>query len=166
MFETAPALTGRRRRTTSFREKHMKRGIKLAFAVLALGAAGVAQAFNIKASSENPMEPVDALRSATQQAASAVGASIPDDPNIKVTVFTRAQPSKIGQGQYIYLHRIELRRAFNGPTPPYPFAGWLPIQTTEHYGVGDEKEVREELDAVLRKFFTEVKAIDPNVGIK
>ena len=144
----------------------MKREYKLAFAVLALGVAGAAQAFNIKATSENPMEPVDALRAATEQAAAAVGAAIPDNPNIKVTVFTRAQPSKIGQNQYIYLHRIELRRAFNGPTPPYPFAGWLPIQTTEHYGVGDEKEVRDELDQVLHKFFTEVKAIDPKVGIK
>jgi len=144
----------------------MKRGVKAALVVLAWAAAGAAQAFNIKATSENPMESVDALRASTQQAAAAVGAAIPDDPNIKITVFTRAQPSKIGQNQYIYLHRIELRRAFNGPTPPYPFAGWLPIQTTEHYGVGDEKEVRDELDKVLHTFFTEVKAIDPKVGIK
>ncbi|MBV8063562.1 MAG: hypothetical protein JOY51_08200 [Nevskia sp.] len=144
----------------------MKRGYKAALVVLTWAAAGAAQAFNIKATSENPMESVDALRAATLQAASAVGVAIPDNPNIKVTVFTRAQSSKIGQGQYIYLHRIELRRAFNGPTPPYPFAGWLPIQTTEQYGVGDEKQVSADLDAVLKKFFTEVKAIDPNVGIK
>jgi hypothetical protein len=142
----------------------MKRGIQLAFAVLALGAAGAAQAFNIKATSENPMMSVDALRSATVQAAA--GVAIPDDPNVKVTVFSRAVPSKIGQNQLIYLHRIELRRAFNGPTPPYPFAGWLPIETVERYGVGDDKEVRDELDHVLHDFFTKVKAIDPNVGIK
>lgn len=142
----------------------MKRGIKLAFAVLAFGAASAAQAFNISARSENPMMSVDALRSATVQAAA--GVAIPDDPNIKVTVFSRAIPSKIGQNQLIYLHRIELRRAFNGPTPPYPFAGWLPIETVERYGVGDDKEVRDELDHVLRDFFAKVKAIDPNVGIK
>ncbi len=142
----------------------MKRGIQLAVAVLALGAAGAAQAFNIKATSENPMMSVDALRSATVQAAA--GVAIPDDPNIKVTVFSRAVPSKIGQNQLIYLHRIELRRAFNGSTPPYPFAGWLPIETVERYGVGDDKEVRDELDHVLHDFFVKVKAIDPNVGIK
>jgi hypothetical protein len=142
------------------------RGIKLAFAVLALAAAGAAQAFNIKATSENPMESADALRSATQQAAAAAGVAIPDNPNIKVTVFTRAVPSKIGQGQYIYLHRVELRRAFSGVTPPYPFSGWLPIQTTERYGVGSDQEVRGELDHVLNEFFTKVKAIDPNVGIQ
>jgi hypothetical protein len=144
----------------------MKRGIKLAFVVLAWAAAGAAQAFNIKAASENPMESVDALRAATQQAAAAAGVAIPDSADIKVTVFTRAQPSKIGQGQYIYLHRIELRRAFNAMTPPYPFAGWLPFETVERYGVGSDQEVRGELDHVLNEFFTKVKAIDPNVGIK
>lgn len=144
----------------------MKRGIKLACVVLAWAAAGAAQAFNISAKSENPLTSVDALRAATQQAAAAVGSSIPDNPDVKVTVFTRAQPSKIGQNQYIYLHRIELRRAFNAMTPPYPFAGWLPIQTTERYGVGSDQEVRGELDHVLNEFFTKVKAIDPNVGIK
>jgi hypothetical protein len=144
----------------------MRRGIKLLFVVLAWTAAGAAQAFNIKATSENPMEPVDALRAATQQAAAAVGSSIPDNADVKVTVFSRAIPSKIGQNQYIYLHRIELRRAFNAMTPPYPFAGWLPIQTVERYGVGSDQEVRSELDHVLQDFFTKVKAIDPNVGIK
>jgi hypothetical protein len=144
----------------------MKREYKMAIAVLALVVAGAAQAFNIKAASENPMESADALRAATQQAAAAAGVSIPDSADVKVTVFTRAVPSKIGQGQYIYLHRIELRRAFNAMTPPYPFAGWLPIQTTERYGVGSDQEVRGELDRVLNEFFTKVKAIDPNVGIK
>ena len=144
----------------------MKRGYKLAFVVLAWTAAGAAQAFNISAKSENPMIAQDGLRSATLQMASQVGSSIPDNADVKVTVFTRAMPSKIGTGQYIYLHRIELRRAFNAATPPYPFAGWLPIQTVERYGVGDDKEVRDELDHVLRDFFTEVKAIDPKVGIR
>ncbi|HZR35900.1 MAG TPA: hypothetical protein VFA75_11030 [Nevskia sp.] len=144
----------------------MRRGYKLAFAILAFGAAGAAQAFNISAKSENPMIGQDGLRSATQQMASQVGSRIPDNADVKVTVFSRAQPSKIGQNQYIYLHRIELRRAFNAMSPPYPFAGWLPIETVERYGVGDDKEVRDELDHVLNEFFTKVKAIDPNVGIK
>ncbi len=143
----------------------MKRRYKLALVVLACAAAGAAQAFTISAKSENPLVTEDALRNATQQVAAEIGNRIPDSPDIKVTVFTRAVPTKQGQGRYVYLHRIELRRAFNAG-PPYPYAGWLPIDSKEQYGVGSEAEVRAALDQSLRAFFTELKPVDPNVGFK
>jgi hypothetical protein len=133
--------------------------------VLALGTAGAAQAFTISAKSENPLVTEDALRNATQQVAAEIGNRIPDSPDVKVTVLTRAVPSKQAQGRYVYLQRIELRRAFNAGAP-YPYAGWLPIETEERYGVGSEAEVRAALDQALRAFFTELKPVDPNVGFK
>lgn len=141
------------------------RGIKLAVLFLAVAFASAAQAFTISARSENSLVPESALRAATQQAAAAVGNRIPDDPNVKVTVFTRAEPSKAVAGGYLYLHRIELRRAFNAGAP-YPFAGWLPIHTVERYGDGSDKQTRDALDQALRDFFSDLKNIDPAVGIK
>jgi hypothetical protein len=141
----------------------MMRGIKLAVLSMVLAVAGAAHAFNITAKSENPALGEPALRAAAQQAAANSGARIPDDPNVKVWVYSHAHPSKIGQNQLIYLHRIQLRRAFNAGAP-YPYAGWLPVITVERYGVGDDKEVREELDHVLGEFFTKMKTVDPATG--
>jgi len=143
----------------------MKRRYKFALVVLAWAAAGAAQAFTISAKSESSLVTEDALRNATQQVAAEIGNRIPDSPDIKVNVLTRAVPSKQAQGRYVYLQRIELRRAFNAG-PPYPYAGWLPIETEERYGVGSETEVRAALDQALRAFFTELKPVDPNVGFK
>ena len=143
----------------------MKLEYKLGLAVLGWAIAAAAQAFTISAKSENPLITDDALRSATQQMAAEVGNRIPDNPDVKVTVYTRAVAAKQGQGRYVYLHRIELRRAFNAG-PPYPYAGWLPIQTREFYGIGTEAEMRAKLDQYLRIFFTDLKPVDPNVGFK
>jgi hypothetical protein len=139
--------------------------IRLASVVLAWAVAAAAQAFTISATSENPLVTEEALRNATQQVAGEIGNRIPDDPKVKVTVFTRAVPTKQDPSRYVYLHRIELRRAFNAG-PPYPYAGWLPIETVERYGIGTEAEVRAKLDESLRSFFTELKPVDPNVGFK
>jgi hypothetical protein len=128
-------------------------------------AAGSAQAFTIKTQSENPLLTDDVLRSATQQAAAAVGNNIPDDPNVKVYVASKARPTKQADGSYVYLHRIELRRAFNAG-PPYAYAGWLPIESHERYGVGTPDQVRADLDQMLREFFTTMKTVDPAKGFK
>ena len=143
------------------------RGYKFVLAFLACTAAGAAQAFNIVANSENPLVDQAALTAATQKAAADSGARIPDDPNVKVTVFTRAAhiPGR-DDNAYLYLHRIELRRAFNGPNPPYPYAGWLPIETVERYGYGKDGEVKGTLDKVLHDFFTRLQPVDPNAAFK
>jgi hypothetical protein len=144
---------------------HSKLAMKLALAVVAWAVATAAQAFEVSAITQNPLVTEDALRSATLQAAAEIGNRIPDDPKVKVTVFSRAVPVKQDPTHYVYLHRIELRRAFNAG-PPYPYAGWLPIETVERYGIGSEAEVRSQLDQALHGFFTELKPVDPNVGFK
>ena len=143
----------------------MRPVLKLAVAVVAWAAAAAAQAFTLSAKSDNPLIGEDALRAQTLQIAAEIGNRIPDDPNVKVSVYSRAIPAKQGEGRYLYLHRIELRRAFNAG-PPYPYAGYLPIETKERYGIGSEAEMRAALEQYLRLFFTDLKAVDPNVGFK
>lgn len=120
------------------------------------------RAFETKVRSENPAISEAALRAAANQIAAEVGHRIPEDPNIKVSIYTRAQPSKI-EGQTIYLHRVQLTKAFAGGAP-YPTRAWLPIKTVERYGVDDAATVRARLDDTLREFFTQLKGIDPAQG--
>jgi hypothetical protein len=89
-----------------------------------------------------------------------VGSKIPNDPNIKVYVYSAARPSKI-EGQTIYFHRIQLTKAFAAGAP-YPINAWLPIKSVERYGIEDAATVRARLDEALREFFTQVNALDPN----
>jgi len=143
----------------------MKHWQRIAVGVLCMAAAGAAQAFTIMTKSESPLLSDDALRSATTQMAATVGSNIPDNPNVKVFVSSKARPTKQADGGYVYLHRIELRRAFNAG-PPYPTAEWLPIESRERYGVGSPDEVRAALDETLREFFTTMKDVDPAKGFK
>jgi hypothetical protein len=133
--------------------------------ILSWGAAASAQAFNIMTHSEDPLLSDEVLRSAVLQTAASVGNNIPDNPNVKVYVSSKARPTKLADGTYVYLHRIELRRAFNAG-PPYPYAGWLPVESREEYGVGGPEEVRAKLDQALRDFFTQLKQDDPQTGFK
>jgi hypothetical protein len=121
-----------------------------------------AQAFDIKTRSDNPAITDAALRAAVNEIAAEVGNSIPQSPDIKVYVYTRALPSKI-EGQVIYLHRVQLTKAFSGEAP-YPTHAWLPIKSAERYGVDDPVAVRAKLDETLREFFTQMKSVDPVKG--
>lgn len=132
---------------------------KLLALVLLLGFAAAAQAFEIKAKSDNPQFSEDALRGAVQQAATSIGSRIPDDPNIKVYIYSRRLQAK--DGQFLYLHRIQLRKAFAGKAP-YAYRGWLPIESIERYGIDNPEGSRAALDELLREFFTKFKSVDPN----
>ena len=121
-----------------------------------------AQAFEIKTRSENPAISEDALRAAVNQISAEVGQRIPETPDIKVYVYTRALPSKI-EGQTIYFHRVQLTKAFTGAAP-YPTRAWLPIKSVERYGVDDAATVRAKLDDALREFFRALKSVDPDAG--
>jgi hypothetical protein len=123
---------------------------------------GAAQAFALTAKSESPLIDEASLRARTQALAAEIGARIPDDPKVKVYVYTRAQATPGAPQHYIYLHRVELRRAFNAQTPPYPYAGFLPIETVERYGVGDAQQARAALDQALRTFLERLKNVDPS----
>lgn len=136
-------------------------GICRGCAAVLLVWAGAAQAFTLVAKSESPLIDEASLRAQTQKLAAEIGQRIPDDPKVKVDVYTRAQATPGTPQHYIYLHRVELRRAFNAQTPPYPYAGYLPIETVERYGVGDAQEARAALDQALRTFFTRLKNVDP-----
>lgn len=121
-----------------------------------------ARAFEVKIRSENPALSEAAVRAAVNQIASEVGHRIPETPEIKVSVYTRAMPSKI-EGQTIYLHRVQLTKAFAGGAP-YATRAWLPIKTVENYGVDDAAAVRAKLDDTLREFFQALKTVDPGAA--
>lgn len=139
--------------------------MKTGFAALCLFAtalAAPAQAFEIKTRSDNPAISEDVLRAAVNEVSAEIGHRIPEDPNIKVYVYTRALPSKI-DGQTLYFHRVQLTKAFSGAAP-YPTRAWLPIKSVERFGVDDAATVRLKLDEALREFFTQLKSIDPAKG--
>ena len=128
----------------------------LATALAALPAA----AFDIGTRSDNQLISEDAMKQRVQEIAAEVGHRIPDDPRIRVSVYSRALESQF-EGAMIYLHRIQLTKAFQS-TPPYPFAGYLPLRTTSRYGVDNEAGMREKFDETLRAFFETLKSVDPD----
>lgn len=146
----------------------MKLASKLAAAcTTALLAALIslpASAFELKVKSENPLIDEAAIRAATLAAASQVGHRIPEDPDIKVFVFSRALESKI-KGQMIYFHRVQLTKAVSGGRP-YPVNAWLPVKTIERFGVDEPELIRQQLDVALKDFFTQLQSVSPDQGFK
>jgi hypothetical protein len=129
------------------------------FGALLWAVLAPAQAFNLVAHSENPQIPEADLRSTVLQAGS--GSGIPDSADIKVYVFSKIIPTPTNDGQYVYFHRIELRKAFSG-VKPYPYRGWLPIESVERYGLWTPEKSRAQLQQAAQEFFAKVNALDPN----
>lgn len=123
-----------------------------------------ASAFEIKARSDSAMLDEPTVTAMVKSVAGQIGHSIPQDPNIKVSVYTRAVVSKI-EGKMIYFHRVQLTKAFAGKEP-YPTAAWLPIKTVERYGIDAPDTLKGTLDEALRDFFTQMKSVDPKVGFR
>lgn len=136
-------------------------------AVLLLSTALSAQAFELKVKSDSPVVSEQELRSAVNAAAVAVGNNIPNDPKVKVSIYSKAIPSNSETGRFTFLHRIELRRVFTAAAP-YPYRGWLPEPdaTVERYGVADPAEIKAKLDDLLNEFFTRLKTVDPDKGFE
>ncbi len=99
------------------------------------------------------------LRAMTLQIAQASGHQIPDVPQLKVVVTAQAKPRE-QEGRYLYYHRVQLTKVFDGG-PPYPYRGWLPIKGIEAYGLATDQELKQKLAATLKKFFSELKDVDP-----
>jgi len=137
--------------------KHRMYGVL--FGALLWAVLSPAQAFNLVTHSENPQIPDAELRSTVLQAGA--GSSIPDSPDIKVYVFSKVIPTPTNDGQYVYFHRIELRKALSGGKP-YPYRGWLPIESVEHYGLWTPEKSHAELQKAAQEFFAKVNGIDPN----
>ena len=140
----------------------MKQPLLLTLATLLLPLS--ASAFEIRARSDNAMLDEPAITAMVQAIGSEIGNTIPQDPNIKVSVYTRAVVSKI-EGQMIYFHRVQLTKAFAG-REPYPTAAWLPIKSVERYGVDGPGTLKASLEATLRDFFQQMKSVDPKVGFR
>lgn len=122
-------------------------------------ASGSAYAYNIEVRSDNPAISDAELRSMTQTAGDAVRVSIPDNRDVYVSVLTRSKPRVNNPTAFVYYHRVQLLQHFNA-TAPYAVNGWLPIKSTENYGVDNESGVKLSLEATLREFFTTVKTLN------
>jgi len=130
------------------------------FAAAALFACLPAGAFDIQTRTDNVLFTDEAMKARTLAIAAEIGTKIPDDPRIRVSVYSRALESQV-EGSMIYLHRIQLTKAFTS-SPPYPFAGYLPLRSVERYGIDGEDGMREKFDEALRVFFKQMLALDPN----
>lgn len=142
----------------------MKLAAVCSVTVLMTALALPASAFELKVKSENPQLSEAAIRSAVGAVAGEIGQNIPDDTNIKVYVYSKALDSKI-TGQMIYFHRVQLTKAVSGGEP-YPVSAWLPVKTVERFGVDGPEQIRAQLDAALRDFFTQMKSISPQKGFE
>lgn len=120
-------------------------------------------AFEIRARSDSPVLDVPTVTAMVLAISTEVGNTIPQDPNIKVSVYTRAVVSKI-EGKMVYFHRVQLTKAFAG-REPYPTAAWLPIKTVERYGIDAPNTLKASLEDALRDFFQQMKSVDPKIGI-
>ena len=144
--------------------KSMKLAAACSVTLLMAAFALPASAFELKVKSENPQLSEAAIRSAVGAIAGEIGQNIPEDSNIKVYVYSKALDSKI-TGQMIYFHRVQLTKAVSGGQP-YPVSAWLPVKTVERFGVDGPEQIRAQLDAALRDFFTQMKAISPQKGFE
>ena len=132
---------------------------KVVLAFVALMLCGTAHAFTLVTDSDNPMMTDSELRAMTMSIAAAVGHQIPDVPQIKVVVMSRAKSSSL-KGRWLYRHRVQLTKVFDGGAP-YPFQGWLPIHQVELYGTSDAVETKAKLEEALRTFFQSIRNVDP-----
>lgn len=128
--------------------------------LLLSGLALPAQAYEVRAKSESSLFTSQDLAERVRAIGDQVGHSIPNDERVRVYVISEARP-RVNSSELLYNHRVELRKLFDGREAPYPFAGWLVVYTAEWYGVGKPEEVARELDNTIRRFFSELRGIDP-----
>lgn len=129
--------------------------------LLALGFAGSAQAYELRAKSENSMVSVEELSEMVKRIGDASAHNIPDSDQVRVYAITEARPRANSQ-EILYNHRVELRKLFDGrDTPPYPVGGWFVIYTSEIYGIGPPEKMKSELEGAIKKFFTDLRGLDP-----
>ncbi len=136
--------------------------IRTASALLFLMAfAGGAQAYELRAKSENSAVSVQELADLVHKIGDQVGHNVPDSDQIHVHVISEAR-NRSNSAEILYNHRIELRKLFDGRDhEPYPVAGWFVIYTSEEFGIGTPEKSRAELENAIRRFFTELKKVNP-----
>lgn len=135
--------------------------IRTLLPLLALGLlATSAQAYEIRSKSESSLYTSQELAERVRAIGDQVGHTIPTEDQVRVYVISESRP-RVNSTEILYNHRVELRKLFDGREPPYPFAGWLVLHTAEWYGVGKPEEVTQELDNTIRRFFNELRGINP-----
>lgn len=138
---------------------------KIFLIALALLCAPQAFAYHMQARTDNPLVAEEELRSLVKKIGEEVRNNIPLSQDVYVYVNTRAKPRDTDPTKYLYFHRLELRRHFSSGEP-YPYNGWLPIHAEEYYGVDDANGVKRTLESTIRRFFGEVKSLNPTIKIK
>lgn len=134
----------------------MRRGWFSTGLLLLVMAGAPARAYNLDLRTDNSLVSEDTLHQMVISAGRGTQNDIPDTKWVYVHVLTRAKSRLTDPGQYVFYHRIELRRHFKS-TDPYTYNGWLPIHREEVYGVDNAKGVRQSLNITLRRFFEDVK---------
>jgi hypothetical protein len=130
-------------------------------AVLLLGFAGSAQAYELRAKAESTLTTVQELSELVHKIGDEAAHNVPDSDQIRVHVISEARP-RANTSEILYNHRIELRKLFDGrDTPPYPVGGWFVIYTSETYGIGTPEKAKAELESTIRKFFVELRKLNP-----
>lgn len=128
--------------------------------LLLAGFATSAQAYEVRSKSESSLYTSQELAERVRAIGEQIGHGIPNDEQVRVYVISESRP-RVNSAEILYNHRVELRKLFDGRDPPYPFAGWLVLHTAEWYGVGKPEEVTRELDNTIRRFFNELRGINP-----
>ena len=128
---------------------------------LMLAFTATAQAYDLHAKSQSTLTGAQDLATLVKSIGDQVGQNIPQSDQIQVWVISQARQRE-GGDEFLYNHRVELRKLLNGRNqPPYPTAGWYVIYTSETYGIGSEQRTRVELERVIRNFFEHLKGLDP-----
>ena len=130
-------------------------------ALLALAFATSAQAYELRAKSDSSLISVEELSTMVHKIGDEVGHNVPDSDQIRVHAIVQSK-TRANSSEILWNYRIELRKLLDGrDTPPYPVAGWFVIYTSEDFGIGTPDQAKSKLDNTIRKFFTELKKVNP-----
>ena len=131
-------------------------------ALVALAFATSAQAYELRAKSDSSQIPVEELSAMVKRIGQEVGHNIPDSEKIRVHAIV--QSKKRGKSdEILWNYRVELRKYLDGrDDPPYPVGGWFVIYTSEDFGIGTAEQIKGKIENTIRKFFTEVKKVNPS----
>ncbi len=136
--------------------------IRIALAALVAAAfATSAQAYELRAKSDSSLTSVQDLSAMVHKIGDEVGQNIPDSDQIRVHAIIESK-TRANSAEILWNYRIELRKLLDGrDTPPYPVAGWFVIYTSEDFGIGTPEQAKGKLENTIRKFFTELKKVNP-----
>ena len=130
-------------------------------ALVALAFATSANAYELRAKSDSSQISVQELSDMVHKIGEEVGHNIPDSDQIRVHAIVQSK-KRANSDEFLWNYRVELRKLLDGrDTPPYPVAGWFVIYTSEDFGIGTAEQIKGKIEGTIRKFFTELKKVNP-----